>query len=117
MESFAIAPAATRLSLVLPAIIAVAVILVVAVVAGTLYGSRTARFEVAPAGVTLKGDWYGREIPAAQVRVAEARRVDLSAEQAKQRWRDESRDRALFEREDQGEAGPGMLNRSFSGTY
>ena len=32
-------------------------------------------------------------------------------------WRDENRDRALFEREDQGEAGPGMLNRSFSGTY
>ena len=32
-------------------------------------------------------------------------------------WRDESRDRALFEREDQGEAGPHMLNRSFSGTY
>jgi hypothetical protein len=29
--------------------------------------------------------------------------LDKSAEQAKQRWRDESRDRALFEREDQGE--------------
>ena len=43
--------------------------------------------------------------------------LDMTAEQAKQRWRDESRERALFEREDQGEAGPGMLNRSFSGTY
>jgi hypothetical protein len=43
--------------------------------------------------------------------------LDMTAEQAKQRWRDENRDRALFEREDQGEAGPGMLNRSFSGTY
>ncbi len=43
--------------------------------------------------------------------------LDMTAEEAKQRWRDESRDRALFEREDQGEAGPGMLNRSFSGTY
>jgi hypothetical protein len=43
--------------------------------------------------------------------------LDLTAEQAKQRWRDESRDRALFEREDQGEAGPGILGRSFSGTY
>ena len=29
----------------------------------------------------------------------------------------ESRERALFEREDQGEAGPGILDRSFSGTY
>ena len=43
--------------------------------------------------------------------------LDASAEQARMRWRDESRDRALFEREDQGEAGPGILNRSFSGTY
>ena len=43
--------------------------------------------------------------------------LDMTAEQAKQQWRDESRDRALFEREDQGEAGPHMLNRSFSGTY
>ena len=43
--------------------------------------------------------------------------LGMTAEQAKQRWRDENRDRALFEREDQGEAGPHMLNRSFSGTY
>jgi hypothetical protein len=43
--------------------------------------------------------------------------LDSSAEQAKQKWRDDSRERALFEREDQGEAGPGILDRSFSGTY
>jgi hypothetical protein len=43
--------------------------------------------------------------------------LDLTAEQAKQRWRDESRDRALFEREDQGEMGPRVLGRSFEGTY
>ena len=43
--------------------------------------------------------------------------LDLNAEQARQRWRDESRSRALFEREDQGEMGPGMLGRSFEGTY
>jgi hypothetical protein len=43
--------------------------------------------------------------------------LDVTAEQAKQRWRDESRDRALFEREDQGEMGPRMLGRSFEGTY
>jgi hypothetical protein len=44
-------------------------------------------------------------------------RLDCSAEDARQQWRDESRERALFEREDQGEAGPHMLDRSFSGTY
>jgi hypothetical protein len=43
--------------------------------------------------------------------------LDCSAEEAKNRWRDESRSRALFEREDQGEMGPRSLNRSFEGTY
>lgn len=44
-------------------------------------------------------------------------KLDMTADEAKRKWRDESRDRALFEREDRGEAGPHMLNRSFSGTY
>jgi hypothetical protein len=43
--------------------------------------------------------------------------LDCPAEKARERWRDESRSRALFEREDQGRAGPGILDRSFSGTY
>ena len=43
--------------------------------------------------------------------------LDCSADEAKSRWRDESRSRALFEREDQGEMGPRTLNRSFEGTY
>ena len=43
--------------------------------------------------------------------------LDCSADQARNRWRDESRNRALFEREDQGEMGPRMLDRSFEGTY
>jgi hypothetical protein len=43
--------------------------------------------------------------------------LDCSAEEAKKRWRDESRDRALHEPEDQGEMCPRNLNRSFEGTY
>lgn len=43
--------------------------------------------------------------------------LEVSASQARERWRDESRGRALFEREDQGSAGPHVLDRSFSGTY
>ena len=43
--------------------------------------------------------------------------LECSAEKARERWRDEDRERALFEREDQGSAGPGILDRSFSGTY
>jgi len=41
----------------------------------------------------------------------------VTAEEAQRHWRDESRERALFEREDQGEVGPHILGRSFSGTY
>ncbi|MBA3512606.1 DUF2171 domain-containing protein [Sphingomonas sp.] len=43
--------------------------------------------------------------------------LEIDAKEARNRWRDESRERALFEREDQGEAGPHSLERSFSGTY
>jgi hypothetical protein len=43
--------------------------------------------------------------------------LDCSADEARNRWRDESRSRALFEREDQGEIGPRVLDRSFEGTY
>jgi hypothetical protein len=43
--------------------------------------------------------------------------LDCAADEARNRWRDESRSRALFEREDQGEMGPRMLDRSFEGTY
>ena len=43
--------------------------------------------------------------------------LECTAEDAKKRWRDENRSRALFEREDQGEMGPRILDRSFEGTY
>jgi hypothetical protein len=49
--------------------------------------------------------------------------LGTSADQARSSWReersgrDQGRERALFEREDQGEDGPHMLDRSFSGTY
>jgi len=43
--------------------------------------------------------------------------LDCSADEARNRWRDETRNRALFEREDQGEMGPRVLDRSFEGTY
>jgi hypothetical protein len=43
--------------------------------------------------------------------------LGCSADEARKRWRDESRGRALFEGDDQGEMGPRMLDRSFEGTY
>lgn len=44
-------------------------------------------------------------------------RVNRTADEAHEEWRNEERSRALFEREDSGSRGPHMLNRSFSGTY
>ena len=43
--------------------------------------------------------------------------LDRPAAEAKQQFSNENRDRALFERDDEREPGPHMLNRSFSGTY
>jgi len=43
--------------------------------------------------------------------------LDCSSDQARKNWRDENRSRALFERDDRGEMGPRMLDRSFEGTY
>ena len=47
--------------------------------------------------------------------------LSSSADQARSYWRDEGSERALFEREREGEGqsadGPHMLDRSFSGTY
>jgi hypothetical protein len=42
--------------------------------------------------------------------------LNLAANQARKRWRVEGRSRALF-KQDSGSPGPGILNRSFSGTY
>jgi hypothetical protein len=58
-------------------------------------------------------------ISCADVNRVEGDRVilDCTADQARQRWRDESRERALFEKEDRGEMGPRTLDRSFEGTY
>lgn len=43
--------------------------------------------------------------------------LDKTADEAKREFSDDLRNRALFERDDQGEDGPHVLNRSFSGTY
>jgi hypothetical protein len=43
--------------------------------------------------------------------------LNCTADKARSQWRDDRTERALFEREDQGEAGPHILGRSFSGTY
>jgi hypothetical protein len=87
MEVFTIAPAGPR-----PLWVLIPVALLLVVVLGVLFvsvlGSRGARFEVSPSGLRLSGDVYGRLIPAASLRTAEARRVDLGpSSNLRPRWR------------------------------
>ena len=43
--------------------------------------------------------------------------LNIEGDEARRRWQNENRSRALFEREDLGRRGPHVLNRSFAGTY
>ena len=78
METFPMAPAATRALWFVPLLLAVILVPVIALLGGTLVGARAARFEVSPAGLRLQGDWYGRTIPAEQIRGQDAKRVDFA---------------------------------------
>lgn len=82
-ETFPIIPGQIRMMWV---IVPIALVLIVTMtaLAYTLGGPRRATFEVSPAGLRLRGDLYGRLVPAAQLRVDEARPVDLASERALQ---------------------------------
>ena len=87
MQTFAIAPSATKVFWLLPVVL-VPVGIGVAALLMTFLGSRGARFEVSSEGLRLRGDFYGRLIPVAELRVAEARRLDFAATPELQpRWR------------------------------
>ena len=88
METFPIAPATARALWVVPLFLAVVLVPALVLVGGTLVGARGSRFEVSQAGIRLYGDWYGRTIPADQIRAADARRVDFAAEpELAPKWR------------------------------
>lgn len=80
-ESFPIAPGQVRmLWFALPAVlIAVAG---VGVLLYSLAGARTAHFDVSPAGLRLRGDFYGRLIPPSALDLRDARVVNLETEPA-----------------------------------
>jgi hypothetical protein len=79
IETFPIVPGSVRmLWLIVPVCL-----LVAAAVAGLIHslsGARNARFEVSPAGLRLRGDFYGRLIPPSELRLDEARAVNLDSE-------------------------------------
>lgn len=84
VETFPIIPTHVRtLWFIVPiGVLLLTLIGVTALLAKSFSGARNASFEVSPEGLRLRGDLYGRMIPAAQLRVADARAVDLTTERA-----------------------------------
>ena len=78
MEVFTIAPADTKALWLIGLVPIVVVAIVVAVLGASITGARASRFELSAEGLRLRGDWYGRLIPADHLVPAGARRVDLT---------------------------------------
>jgi len=78
-DTFPIAPGQVRLLWLAIPFVTLAVA-GVAVLMYSLSASRTARFEISPDGLRLRGDFYGRLIPARSLRLDQARVVDLRSE-------------------------------------
>ena len=78
MEVFTIAPADTKALWLIGLVPLLVLVLVVGVLGASITSARSARFEVSTEGLRLRGDWYGRLIPASQLVPAGARRVDLA---------------------------------------
>lgn len=79
MAEFPIAPATSRyLWFFVPVLVIMLGALLVLTI--SVRGGRASRFEVTTEGLRLRGDLYGRLIPRSQLRVDEARRVDLLRE-------------------------------------
>ena len=77
-DVFPIVPAQGRMLYVLLVAIGLLLLGVMALMYATARGSRDSRFEISNDGLRLRGDLYGRFIPAAKLRASEARIVDAS---------------------------------------
>ena len=80
-ETFSIIPGSARILWFVVPLFAILVGVMV-VLGASIVAARTARFEISPAGLRLRGDVYGRMIPAATLDPRGARAVDLSTEQS-----------------------------------
>jgi hypothetical protein len=81
-ETFEIVPAGARPALVLIPVLLV-LLAVGIVLGGAVHASRSARFELSPAGLRLRGEWLYRSfVPLDSLRGGAARVVDLRSERA-----------------------------------
>jgi hypothetical protein len=75
-EVFEIVPAPARAYWVIAAIGAL-LAAILGLMAYTAYSTRFARFELSREGLRIRGDLWGRLVPAAEIEYAGARRADL----------------------------------------
>lgn len=80
-ETFAIVPASSRGLWILVILVLLLFAGITAMLVKTARGSTQSRFEISVEGLRLRGDLYGRVIPRSSLRGAEARVVDLRAEE------------------------------------
>lgn len=78
-ETFHIVPGNARALWIIVALTAALMVGVTLLLARSARAARTAEFELSPTGLRLRGDAYGRLIPAAELRGDAARIVDLRA--------------------------------------
>jgi hypothetical protein len=78
MEVFNIAVADTKMLWLIGLIPLGVLVLVGAILGASINGARNSTFEVSSEGLRIRGDWYGRMIPASQLVPGTARRVDLA---------------------------------------
>jgi Bacterial PH domain len=76
MEVFTIAPADTKVLWLISLIPLLVLALVVSILWASINSARTATFELSSDGLRLRGDWYGRFIPADHLVRGMAKRVD-----------------------------------------
>ena len=79
MQEFAIASTTTRAMWVVALIPIVVMLLASVLLWATVTGARSARFEISPDGLRLRGDLWGRSIPLNQLDIAAATRIDLAS--------------------------------------
>lgn len=88
METFVIVPGTSRGLWVFVMIILIILIGVAGLLVITARGATSSRFELSDAGLRLRGDLYGRTVPAAALRGGATRIVDLAnTPELQPRWR------------------------------
>lgn len=78
-EVFHIVPA-TSGPVIVFGILALVLLSLLLVIGLFAYASRHVNFEVSPEGLAIRGDLYGRKIPAGRLLMGEAKAVDLTAD-------------------------------------